>query len=744
MDVIATPAEPIARCKVCGDAAIVAVCHHCGAALCHDHGTNGAPGSREFRGLGLARKGRGEDPIHCADCVHRILSTGEMVILSAVGALPAVLAFALSASLPVRIGALAVVPVVVAALLVEWIGQRREEHLPRCPVVPGVENEQIVETYRYSSMLSDDGAWKHQTLEAGGSANADLRFDPDDVARVATYAGTNHGPKDLDRVDAGFVVMQLGYPAAVDAVNVTDDGDRFGGERLTFGADRVPFLFSTPGGAPGGAGAPDDAGTSGERSPSVHRWTRDYDVRLPDGPPRLPVQIFPSVAPDSDRRTLELHVRWADTDGPGDLGADRVVVGPWGRQPVSIHSLEIRAPLGRLGGALALDGDPVVTPRSELSDDGIGRIRWEQLDVADDATGTRLRVQFEHPIPSDIDIGGQVTVVFDYSLAGVTDLAWFDPLGHATFRAGASRHREPAQITSVIDVAFDFSTAHLPNEERFLRLERPLDLRPSLLQHIRPDHHTTIEIARRLTDAGFTIAHVGESTVFPAEWSVEEGRVWELRGQYFANTAALEFQLRIVGTDRRWGLTESMETAHVTSVTLAAKGDVDGHQVEAIFDAQFRAIEEHTREALIWLAAGGSPTQAAHGDRDAMSARPIGAGVDPSDDAARRPDRTVPLDALTRTGHDVPEPRRERQCSMCGLGVDHRPSSLCHHCGRLVCLERCSVTVRRDPAFVRSVDRLDTTASHCETCAEKRHQVSYRLHRVARSRTISRLRSGRR
>ncbi len=124
MEIHSLPAEPVARCKVCGNTAIVGVCHHCSSALCQGHATNGAPGSREFRGLGVRKKGRGEDPIHCADCSHRMVSDGEIAVLAGLGLLLALLALASSRS-PLMLTLVGAFVLLVAGALVYVFRQQR-------------------------------------------------------------------------------------------------------------------------------------------------------------------------------------------------------------------------------------------------------------------------------------------------------------------------------------------------------------------------------------------------------------------------------------------------------------------------------------------------------------------------------------------------------------------------------------------------------------------------------------------
>ncbi len=725
-------AEPVSRCKICGDAAVVAVCHHCAAALCATHAINGASGSREFRRLDARRRGRDHEPNHCADCVHRILSAGDIGLMLALTVVLAGLVFVVA---PTWIRVVALVMVAATALALFFVAnrQRRDERLDRCSVMPEVENERIVETYRYRSTLSAEGRWHHQGLGADGVARVDLRFNPDDVKRVAAHASAGDGNGDLGPIEAGFVVLGLDDPIAIDGVNVADDGDRFGAKRVTLEADRIPFLLSElPGNRANGSGP-------AERLSSVHHWSSRYQLRLPDDETRMPIQIFPTLAPGSDRRSLELHVRLADTAGPMDLAADRVVAG-LPRDPMAyIESLEFRVPLVGLGDVVPIDGDPIIVDEPEAPGGGIRKIRWEQVDFAGGEIGKRLSVRFERPIPPNVSIDGRVAVFFEHSLAGVTDLIWFDAKGRPSFGTSADG-RYAATTASVVDVAFRFSMASLPYEASFVHMERSIDVEPSLLQKIRPDHKTAIEIAHRLTESGFVVSQLGESTFAPSDRSAEENRVWELRGRYFENTAPLDFQLKIVGADLRRRLEGSAETYQVTAVTLAAQAGVDGPGTLAEFEAQLRTIEEQSCAALVRLAGRGPSLELAPGDEDGPGRPPgIDAGL-VATASAPPPRPLVTVDAADAApDYDVADYRQERRCSMCSRSVDREPYALCHHCGRVVCLERCSVTVRQDPAFVRGLDRESTRASHCERCAEQEHRTSFYLHRLSRSHVVTRL-----
>lgn len=713
MPITQQKADPVSRCRICGKAEIVAVCHHCGATLCMAHATNGAPYSPEFRGHRIPRRGWNEEPIHCVDCVHRPASGWDVAAIVLAG----VILVALAAVWWDRW--LVSIPLVALALYAFSRALRdaplwHAKPLERCPVVPEISNERIVETYHYRSTLTDDGTWTHALQKAKGQARADLRFSGDDQWRVKDFSNNGGPGKSIVDLDAGFVVLDVREPLAVDGINVVKRGDRFGAERVSLTTTDVPFLL------------PDDG------SP-VHEWKRRFDIRHPGDGSRIPVQVFPVLTAGADRQVLEVHLTWPDTKSPADLWAKRRADGLAGRRPIKVERLQLRLPVDQLGAITAIDGDPAIFDDPATVGGNHRIVRWEHVAIEPGDATKRLRLHVEKPIAPEMVIEGKAVLAYPHSAAGLWGMTWFDPLGRPLKIPRYDDSPSATTIKTLVKVDFGFSMRSLAYHHELVQPEKPIDIPPKVLTSVPPDHLTAIAIARELTDAGLTISHLRESAFAPSDRSGEDNRVWELRGRYYQGTAPLDFEITISGADLHRRMTGSTEGWRLSEVTVAGRASYDDTTTQTGFQVGLTNIEDRTRAALERLANQG-PTPVSPSPVDPPSL-PVGIGIDDlagADPAATWDPSTGPRPATapgpTPSTEDGPDDtanhHRERICSVCGQSDEHGDYSVCHHCGRLLCLSRCSVDLRRDPAFSRGLDRIETAATHCSDCYWDHHSIA--------------------
>lgn len=727
-------AEATTRCMACGDPNIFAVCHHCGRGLCAEHCSNGAEGSSEFRGFDLKKKNLDEEPIHCEECAHRVISLSEALVL--VGA--SVVLFFLVLALPLP--TLLWLPLLALFLAVgfagawQYVTQRASEKRVKCPVIPAVENERVVETYRFSTGLDPGGVWQAEMLSAEGFARANLRFGPDDAKRVTRYAKrAGRDSQSSIEVDAGFVSAQIIRPLAIDGVNQSEDGAHIGASRVRIAAEQLPYLL---GRQASGRAAPTDEAFSEGRSPeagptvapaadvpsratSVFPWELQYQIRLADGETRLPVQVVPGLAIGSDRRTLEFHVHWSDTSHPLDSNVDRAVCGLGQIVPSHINDFEFRIPMAGLGSVNPIEEAPIVADAPAGDGGGPGYIvRWENTTVVPEQGSHRYSVRFDQPIPTGTRVTGIASVVFQDSIAGFSGMSWFDPMGRPlTTTSGLGS-------VSVIELEFDFDLDAIPYEANFVQLEKQLDLTPELLSEVRPDHRTAIEISHKLTEGSFYIFDIAESIFTPSDRSAEQNRIWEIRGRYFLNVAPLDFQIKVEGADLRRRIESLSEVSRLAEVTLAGQAVYDSKETLAEFENSLRTVEELTIAALMRVAGQGQPAAISAGERQYAEevSEDVGGGPGQWAPPVAAPSDTVEIVDVRRE-YDVSSHMQDVRCSMCGETDQAGAYVLCHHCGRLLCVSRCRVEVTRDHAFIGGPDRVDTRAAHCEDCHKEHHSM---------------------
>ena len=164
--------HPRIRCQQCGDARVIAVCHHCGAALCAEHGreTAGRVGlSVEFTGLDLD-PGRGA---HCGRCAHTLtepMSLAPVLGLVIGGVVVGGAGLSLGAAV-VGLGGLLLLAGGVAALMRSQQWQHLKARRPEFPALPQLRSFEVRETLRARQELQADGRSTVAVLEATGRAS---------------------------------------------------------------------------------------------------------------------------------------------------------------------------------------------------------------------------------------------------------------------------------------------------------------------------------------------------------------------------------------------------------------------------------------------------------------------------------------------------------------------------------------------------------------------------------------------
>jgi hypothetical protein len=570
---------PQARCYECGTTELKAACHHCGRAMCTTHtrgvvGTVDLPVTHEFAGMDLDKMA----PLHCSGCDHIV--KGHLWKPFGVAAAVAVIGLAL-VMVDVTTGlVLFLVGGSVAAAMFAVTRRRTDEARrtrPPLPVVPNIDLVRLEETLRGRLTLDTAGRYTTSVDPVRGRLVLDLTLGRPDRDRLDAYRRRFRlGAQDSVDLAAGFAMLR--GPAGLEFIG--------GGARDTL----IP-LRSTTAEHPFFGAADSRAGA---------QWCVDMNHRLEVSPPvdAIPVWLTPTLAPGSDRRTLELEIQWQNF-GSGDtrLTIDRVEALRL-NVPVEWGTVERAGNLTSVGRATDADGQHT------------RRLEWIQPPI-DDNTLTRRRfalsVRFEEPIrPTDV-IRGELEVVFRGALSGVRRVDFFHPLG-------VIRPQNKAQeIRTTVLAEFELSlqgvryqeVRSVPDPKKPNDSERQEDHEFDVI----PDHETIIELTNALSEQGYYVKRVIENPPSSASRAGVVNRYWDVAGRRYRKVYPIDFHVTLTGEEVHRG--DIRAHAGRTKVRLTTQGaytsELMESQVEQEWDRLFDLVKE-TLEQRVGQTA--SPTSA--------------------------------------------------------------------------------------------------------------------------------------
>jgi hypothetical protein len=536
--------HPRIRCQQCGDARVIAVCHHCGAALCAEHGreTAGRVGlSVEFTGLDLD-PGRGA---HCGRCAHTLtepMSLAPVLGLVIGGVVVGGAGLSLGAAV-VGLGGLLLLAGGVAALMRSQQWQHLKARRPEFPALPQLRSFEVRETLRARQELQADGRSTVAVLEATGRASVLATLTDMDRTRLAKFRRKYR----LDEagnlpVCAGFV----GFDPAVSG----PAGDTAGGGFTTLLPLRstvaeLPYLGGNP-------------------NPAAAEWRQEvqYAVGLPASGGGAPLRIVPSLVHDRAKRDLQVELSWL---GHGDAPVPTVD---------EIELLELRYPAG-LGLVTCRDGweadrDPVIDAQGEawltvrLVRPPVQPAETEAEDLPPGSR--RFYFQFENPVPPGQVFRGRAIVLLQGALSGLERAALFTPLG-------VRRDQVPAEITTRFELEFGLSTTPLlysvlklmpGGETAAAAAPATPKVATQVFEGVPASPELVIALTAALGRSGFYVKSVTEEN--PKQQHRGGGqlrhRTWDLLGRRYHGVHPTDFHLVLQGEEspapRRARLTVSL------------------------------------------------------------------------------------------------------------------------------------------------------------------------------------------
>jgi hypothetical protein len=510
---------PQIRCYECGSATVGAFCHHCWRAGCSRHvaqspawavwltGTEGSgPGLKSVRAA------------HCGDHAH--VPAGIWLLTGASGlALAAVGLFAMLVSLVAGTFGL-VIGAAMAFVVYARIRHRAARSQRSLPLAlhPKVSQVQSLERLRTRITLDDLGHYRTRVDPVVGRLSAVLTYASPDRERVQAYLRKHRLPADQKvPYSAGRLVPQ--GPAAIrelkgkQVVNVSD-------------GDAAAIL-----------------GVGRENAPAACRYNIGLDYTLSTTPviEAGPFWVTPSIAPESEKHTLEIDIQWTEF-GPDDGNPIALDV---------INLLRVMAPVGWGRVKEISRGSAMVSPEAVLDEGAWFRaIEWKQFSPSQSERRRRqftIAVQFENPIFEEDHLSGRLEATMRGALSGMTGIRMYNSLGRSRTVSDTPsvKTRIEADFTLSLASARYQAIRVFPNRED----EETDSARFSVDFDVIPDDETIISVTNALAEEQFYVKRVTENPPRTGGRANVMNRFWNIAGRNYVGVHPIDFHLVITGEE---------------------------------------------------------------------------------------------------------------------------------------------------------------------------------------------------
>lgn len=510
---------PQVRCYECGSSAVRAFCHHCWRAGCSRHVTpSPAWTARLFGAEGSGPGLKKVRAAHCADHAHT--PRGSRLLVGACGlTLTATGLFAMLASYLAG-GSLAVVGA--ATAFVAYVRVRRGAIQSRADLSlalhPKVSEVRSLERLKTRITLDAFGNYQTQVSPVEGRLSAIVTFAGPDRERVQDYLKKH-------RLRAG---QKVRYCA---------------GSLVPQGSVAISGLAGNRTVSVSGDDAAAIVGIGRENAPAARRCKVRMDYTLSADPDIKagPFWITPSIAPESERHTLEIDIQWTEF-GPDDGDPIPLDV---------IELLRVRVPVGWGRVKEISRGSARVSPDAEQEgDEWFRAIEWKQFSPTRDERRERqftIAVQFENPIVSEDRLLGRLEAGMRGALSGVNGIRLYNALGRPRVMSG------PPSVTTRVEADFTLSLASVRYQA--VRVISDRDDEDTDRENFSadfdaiPDDKTIISLTNALAEQQFYVKRVTENPPRIGGRADVMHRFWNIAGRSYEGVHPIDFHLVITGEE---------------------------------------------------------------------------------------------------------------------------------------------------------------------------------------------------
>ena len=568
--------SPRTRCYSCGRPKVDMICHHCGRAICNEHGPTPIPEGHsienpEFTDLGLERTAVGETGIHCDYCVHYVRSYKWMfslgTIVGVLGLIILVVGISAQESTAIVIGALVTLAGVGLGVWGNSLQRNRYwqkiiDSRPPLPVIGKIQSVSIAESIHGQIALDAVGKYTTHADRPQGKVTLTFQFAPRDRERLETYLKKYNLPSSDDiPFHAGFVVLQGSVDLQLDDPNAYMPG-RVNTIALTGTVGDQPFL---------------SGGGTGRENRWIIRHTYTFSLDG-NGAAILPLQLVPSLVQEGAQRSIELALQLAPETSELPVLAELARVEELSlRAPQSLGKVEIVEPSAIVGSAAeAAESDEITYDQT---------ITWKGVSIPSGERHVRRKifyVRFENTVEPTTTLSGRLRVRFDGTLSGLEDVALFFPLGNERERASIQRH-------TYVDIDFNLDLGGLRFQENASAEKR------IVRGGVVPDHHVITALTNAISAEDFYIKRVIENPPRTSKAGAHiTNRYWDVAGRFYDGVYPIDFHLVLTGEEVYGGAGRSH----------TGKMQVDISVQGAVTDEEMRDQVDYLRDRLVAIING--------------------------------------------------------------------------------------------------------------------------------------------
>jgi hypothetical protein len=558
---------PQVRCYECGSSAVRAFCHHCWRPGCSRHVVTTPDWTQRL--FGAEGSGPGLKKVraaHCAD--HTQTPAGIWLVAGTCGLALAVAG--LFATLVTYIVGAALLVAGAATVFVVYAQVRRATVLSRATLPlalhPKVSEVRSLERLKARITLDAHGNYQTRVNPVQGRLSAVATFAGPDRERVRDYLRKHRlttGQK--VRYSAGFLVPQ--------------------------GPVAIRELAGNRGVDVGGNDAAAIVGIDRENAPAACRCdiTLNYTLSADPDIKAGPFWITPSIAPESERHTLEIDIQWTE-------------FGPDEGDPIELDVIEllrVRVPVGWGRVKEISRGPATVSPGTEgEGSEWFRDIEWKQLSPSRlERQGRQftIAVQFENPIADEDDLSGRLEATMKGSLSGVNGIRLYNALGTSRGMSG------PPSVKTQVEADFTLSMASV----RYQALRVVPDREDEDADHhgfpadfdAIPDDETLISLTNALAEAQFYVKRVTENPPRTGGRADVMHRFWNIAGRSYIGVHPVDFHLVITGEEVHKG--DVRPEAGSMNVGLSVSGAYTDAVMRDRVDGTLTRLREVVGEAVL-------------------------------------------------------------------------------------------------------------------------------------------------
>jgi len=554
------PRVPETECYICGNSEAKHLCHHCGRAMCTNHGPFTPPKSfryfrraenREYIDLAMEETVGGAEGAHCEYCNHYITSFEPtlylLVLFGVVLIITGLFVESTWRATGYYVLGIALVGASIWAVFVEKLRSfdKMREQRPLFPVVGRFPSIVMNELLKGNLTLSSDGQYSVGSIQVSGNLDFLLELSRDDRERLKKYRNKYALPRGADlRFHAGFVAL------SETARLILEDrtSEEVNPIPLTGYVASQPFL-------------------NGSVLANERRWQHQYKYGLTldtQATAGLPIQIVPTLLSEGDEWAIELSIQINDIINISSLSLPIVeelilIV------PRSLGDIESHAPSAKVGPA---------RNRMDL------QVAWKNINLYKSVRGSivmneetfYIRFANSKVMEPNLEVTGHLLLRFEGVISNQGDVTYFSSLG--------TRSNEDVRTIeqTTIDLGFCFHLGGLCRR-KFYSFANSIEQLTAI-----PGSETITRLVNAMSENNIYVQRVIENPPHVNRANAHiMNRHWVVAGRLYVRATPIDFRLVASGQEQynkgfdrpHDGNTSFQITAQGTIISTNMQNDIE-------------------------------------------------------------------------------------------------------------------------------------------------------------------------